>query len=60
MGKTVRVLCDGESDDADYPIAARTDGNRLVRLKGDASLIGRFVDVRITKSNTWALYGEPV
>ena len=60
VGKTVRVLCDGESDDADYPIAARTDGNRLVRLKGDASLIGRFVDVQITKSNTWALYGEPV
>ena len=60
VGKTVRVLCDGESDDADYPIAARTDGNRLVRLKGDVSLIGRFVDVRITKSNTWALYGEPV
>ena len=60
VGKTVRVLCDGESDDADYPIAARTDGNRLVRLKGDPSLIGRFVDVRITKSNTWALYGEPV
>lgn len=60
VGKTVRVLCDGESDDADYPIAARTDGNRLVRLKGDASLIGHFVDVRITKSNTWALYGEPV
>ena len=60
VGKTVRVLCDGESDDADYPIAARTDGNRLVRLKGDVSLIGRFVDVRITKSNTWARYGEPV
>ena len=60
VGKTVRVLCDGESDDADYPIAARTDGNRLVRLKGDPSLIGRFVDVRITTSNTWALYGEPV
>ena len=60
VGKTVRVLCDGESDDADYPIAARTDGNRLVRLKRDPSLIGRFVDVRITKSNTWALYGEPV
>lgn len=42
------------------PLPPRTDGNRLVRLKGDPSLIGRFVDVRITKSNTWALYGEPV
>ena len=60
IGKTVRVLVDGESDDPDYPLASRTDGNRLVRLKGDKNLIGRFVDVRITGSNTWALYGEPV
>ncbi len=59
-GKTVRALADGESDDADYPISARTEGNRLVRLKGDKALIGRFLDVKITGSNTWALYGEPV
>ena len=37
-----------------------TEGNRLVRLKGDKSLIGRFLEVNITGSNTWALYGEPV
>ncbi len=60
IGKTVRVLADGESDDPDYPIASRTEGNRLVRLKGDAGLIGKFLDVKITDSNTWALYGEPV
>lgn len=60
IGKTVRVLVDGESDDADFPLASRTEGNRLVRLKGDKELIGRFIDVRITDSNTWALYGEPV
>ena len=58
IGKTVRVLVDGESDDAEYPLASRTDGNRLVRLKGDKSLIGQFVDVKIIDSNTWALYGE--
>jgi len=51
---------DGESDDADFPLASRTEGNRLVRLKGDKSLIGRFIDVKVTDSNTWALYGEPV
>ena len=60
IGKTVRVLVDGESDDADFPLASRTEGNRLVRLKGDKALIGQFVDVTVTGSNTWALYGQPV
>ena len=58
IGRTVRVLADGESDDPDYPVSARTEGNRLVRLKGDKALIGTFLDVRITGANTWALYGE--
>ena len=52
VGKTVRVLVDGESDDP--------EGNRLVRLKGDKALIGQFADVAVTGSNTWALYGEAV
>lgn len=60
IGKTVRVLVDGESDDENFPLSSRTEGNRLVRLKGDKSLIGRFLDVKVTDSNTWALYGEPV
>ena len=60
IGKTVRALVDGESDDLAFPLTARTEGNRLVRLKGDKSLIGQFIDVKITDSNTWALYGEPV
>jgi tRNA-2-methylthio-N6-dimethylallyladenosine synthase len=58
IGKTVRVLVDGESDDADFPLTARTEGNRLVRMKGEPSLLGQFVDVTITDSNTWALYGQ--
>ena len=60
VGKTVRVLADGESDDKEYPISSRTEGNRLVRLRGDQGLIGRFLEVKITESNTWALYGEVV
>ena len=60
VGKTVRVLVDGESDDPEYPLASRTEGNRLVRLKGDKALMGQFIDVKITGSNTWALYGEAV
>ena len=57
VGKTVRVLVDGESDDKDYPLSCRTEGNRLVRAKGDKALIGSFAEVEITNSNTWALYG---
>ena len=60
VGKTVRVLVDGESDDEAFPLSSRTEGNRLVRLKGGRELIGQFIDVKITDSNTWALYGEPV
>lgn len=58
VGKTLRVLVDGESDDLDYPLSCRTEGNRLVRARGDKSLIGTFAAVTITDSNTWALYGE--
>ena len=60
VGKTLRVLVDGESGDEAFPLSSRTEGNRLVRLKGDKSLTGRFLEIRVTGSNTWALYGEPV
>ena len=59
-GKTLRVLVDGETGRDEYNLSSRTNGGRLVHLKGDKSLIGRFVDVKITASNTWALYGEVV
>jgi len=35
-------------------------GGRLVHLVGDASAIGNYHDVKITDSNTWALFGEMV
>ena len=59
IGKTLRCLVDGESGDSRYPLAARTPGNRLVRLAGDPSAIGQFVPVKITAANKWSLFGEP-
>jgi len=56
IGKTVRVLIDGKSEDAALPFAARTSGNRLVRLP--AGEVGKFADVHITSSNRWSLAGE--
>ena len=58
VGKTLRVLIDGESGDAEFPLSCRTEGNRLVRAKGDKARIGTFAEVTVTGSNTWALYGE--
>ena len=59
-GKTLRVLVDGETGKEPYNLSSRTSGGRLVHLQGDPSLIGQFVNARITTSNTWALYGEVV
>ena len=51
-------LCaDGESDDARWPLTARTAGGRLVHCTGDRADLGEYRDVKITDSNTWALFG---
>ena len=60
VGKTMRCLIDGESDDARYDLTARTPGNRLVRVVGDKSALGQFRDVKITDANKWSLFGELV
>ncbi len=60
VGKTVRCLLDGLSDDERYDLTARTPGNRLVRVVGDPSALGQFRDVNITGANKWSLFGELV
>ena len=60
VGKTVRCLLDGLSDDARYDLTARTPGNRLVRVVGDPSALGQFQNVKITGANKWSLFGELV
>ena len=60
VGRTLRCLIDGQSDDSRWPLTARTAGGRLVHLVGDVSAIGNYHDVKITDSNTWALFGEMV
>ena len=60
VGKTVRCLLDGLSDDERYDLTGRTPGNRLVRVVGDPSALGQFRDVKITGANKWSLFGELV
>ena len=60
IGKTVRVLVDEESRDERYPLKARTNGGRLVHLPARAGIVGQFVEIRITHSNSWSLFGDYV
>ena len=58
IGTRQRVLVDGETGRDTYNLSARTNGGRLVHLKGSPGLVGQFVEVDITDGNTWALYGK--
>ena len=57
-GTRQRVLIDGADGRGEWNLTARTKGGRLVHLQGDEGLVGQFVYVDITGSNTWSLYGE--
>ena len=56
-GKTFRVLVDGAKA-GENNLSARTEGGRLVHLAGPEELVGRWADVTITGSNTFALFGQ--
>ncbi len=58
VGKTVRVLVDGEGKSGEDYLTGRTDNFIIVDFKGDKSLIGQFVDVEITQALNWALLGK--
>ena len=60
VGKTVRILVDDESHYDDYDLAGRTSGGRLVHVKGDKSLLGTYINVKITGYTTGSLFSEQV
>ena len=55
IGTTQCCLVDGKDGEL---LTARTEGGRLVRFAGDETLIGSFLDLRITGATTWSLTGE--
>lgn len=58
--KIYKVLVDGESRTDKNMLSGYTESNKLVHFKGDASLVGKIVDVKITESHTYSLIGELV
>ncbi len=59
-GKTIRVLVEGRSKTDCGKYTGRNEKNRLVHFDADDSLIGKFVDVKVEKADTFAMYGNIV
>ncbi|MDO4690736.1 MAG: tRNA (N6-isopentenyl adenosine(37)-C2)-methylthiotransferase MiaB [Fusobacterium sp.] len=58
--KIVRVLVEGPSKKNKEVLSGRTSTNKVVLFKGDLSLKGQFVNVKINECKTWTLYGDIV
>ncbi len=60
VGRIEEVLVDGESKTDENTLSGRCGSSKIVNFKGDKSLAGKYVKVRITEARTWSLNGELV
>ena len=60
MGKTVKCLVTSLSDKDKNKVCGYTENMKLVNIKGDKSLIGKIVNVKITDTKSFSLDGEYV
>lgn len=58
VGTVQRILVEGPSRKDAKQLAGRTENNRVVNFTGESSLIGQFVEVRITEALPNSLRGE--
>lgn len=56
--KIVDVLVEGFSKKDDTMLAGYTPQSKLINFKGDSTLIGQIVKVRVKQAKTWSLEGE--
>ena len=59
-GKIYEVLVEGPSKNDDSKLTGRTRNARLVNFEGGEELIGKLVNVKIIKANSFSLIGEVV
>jgi len=60
VGTVQKVLVTGVSRKDDSEMSGRTENNRVVNFPADASLVGQFVDLKITEALPNSLRGELV
>lgn len=58
LNKTYKVLIDGVSKKNKELVSGYTENQKVVNLKGDSSLIGKIVNVKITENHLYFLLGE--
>ena len=59
-GNIEKVLVSGPSKTDPDMMTGRNYANKIVNFPGDEALAGKIIDVKITKAQTWILYGELV
>lgn len=60
VGKTYAVLVEGVSEKNPEMLSGYTEKNKLVHFKGDVSLVGQIVNVKINESHLYSVLGELV
>ena len=60
VGETYKVLVDSVSKRNEEFLTGYNENNKVINFKGDKSLIGSIVKVKITESHTYSLIGELV
>lgn len=58
IGRTLRVLADGEGKKGEGHLSGKSDEFIIVEFNGGRDLIGKFVEVKITAAHNWALEGN--
>ena len=58
VGQTFELLIEGAAKHESSMLAGRTEGNKLVHLKGSEELTGQYINVTVTEAQTWSLIGE--
>ena len=57
-GKIYEVLVEGHSKNDESKLTGRTRNARLVNFEGGEELIGKLINVKIIKANSFSLIGE--
>ena len=58
LGKTLEILVEDVNPKYENTVCGRTESGRLVTFPGDKSLVGQFLNVKITKNKSASLLGE--
>jgi tRNA-2-methylthio-N6-dimethylallyladenosine synthase len=58
IGKEYRILLDDNAPKGEGLVQGRTPTDKVVLLKGDESMLGKFVSIRIETAENWCLSGE--